>query len=354
MGGSALHSGQLFDTVLARYIDAGADEVRIVSGYASPEMCTRLLLAARDRGREITIRLVVGMTGYEGVTLDTHQGFLSVQAAPPDGSGRLGVQYVTGGVSVHSKLFIWMRGREPLGAWMGSANFTQNGFGVGFRAGRHHEIMIPTDVESALRYFDEIESQSLSIDHPEVENEIAIHNRPLPTSISIASSEGAQEPDEIERESVVLPLVALRASPETKRGEVHRRSGLNWGQRPEYNREPNQAYIPVPAQVRRMDFFPPKGVVFRVSTTDNKQFLMTVAQDNSKALETPQNNAFIGEYFRMRLGVANGAPVGPIDLSNFGSRFVVFYRVDDGDEEPTYIMDYSPEHDARGAEFYNL
>ena len=148
--------------MLARYIDAGADEIRVVSGYASPEMCTRLLLAARDRGREITIRLVVGMTGYEGVTLDTHQGFLSVQAAPPDGSGRLGVQYVTGGVSVHSKLFVWMRGREPLDAWMGSANFTQNGFGVGFRAGRHREIMIPTDVESALRYFDEIESQSLS------------------------------------------------------------------------------------------------------------------------------------------------------------------------------------------------
>jgi hypothetical protein len=317
-------------------------------------MCTRLLLAARERGRQIAIRLVVGMTGYEGVTLDTHEGFLSVQDAPPEGSGRLSVQYVTGGVSVHSKLFLWMKDGTPLGAWMGSANFTQNGFGIGSRGNRHHEIMIPVAVESALTYFVEVESQSISIEHPEVENEIAIHSRALPTSISIASSDGAQEPDEIERESVVLPLVALRASAETRRGEVHRRSGLNWGQRPEYNREPNQAYIPVPAQVRRMEFFPPKGVVFRVSTTDYKQFLMTVAQENSKALETPQSNTLIGEYFRMRLGVANGAPVGPIDLANFGSRFVVFYRVDDGDEEPTYIMDYSPEHDARGAEFYGL
>lgn len=354
MGRAALESAQLFDIVLTRYIEEGADEIRIVSGYASPEMCTRLLLVARGLRREITIRLVVGMTGYEGVTVDTHQGFLSVKHAPPEGSGHVSVQYVTGGVSVHSKLFIWMRDGEPLGAWIGSANFTQNGFGVGFRGARHREIMCPIDVESAIRYFNEIESQSIAIDHAEVENEIAIHNRPLPTSISIASSEGAQEPDEIERESVVLPLVALQASAQTRRGEVHRRSGLNWGQRPEYNREPNQAYIPVPAQVRRMDFFPPKGVVFRVSTTDNKQFLMTVAQDNSKALETPQNNAFIGEYFRMRLGVANGAPVGPIDLANFGSRFVVFYRVDDGDEEPTYIMDYSPEHEARGAAFYGL
>ncbi|MGA1826639.1 restriction endonuclease PLD domain-containing protein, partial [Microbacterium sp.] len=347
---SMLHSRGLFDEVLARYIDDGADEVRIVSGYASPEMCTRLLLTARDRGRRVRIRLVVGMTGYEGITLDTHEGLMSVQEEPPERAGSLAVQYVTDGLSVHSKLFIWLRASEPVGAWMGSANFTQNGFGVGFRGALHQEIMTPTDVASALAYFSEVESHSISIDHPEMENEIAIHNRPLPTSVSIASSDGTQAPDEIERESVVLPLVALGASAETQRGQVHRRSGLNWGQRPELNREPNQAYIPIPAEVRRTGFFPPKGVVFRVTTTDNKQFLMRVAQDNSKALETPQNNSHIGEYFRMRLGVPNGHPVGPIDLTRFGSRFVAFYRVDDGDEEPTYIMDYSPEHEARGSE----
>jgi hypothetical protein len=346
----------LFETVLTRYIERGADEVRIVSGYASPEMCTRLLLAAKEAKKQIKIRLIVGMTGFEGITTDTHKRLLNIQAQPPHGSGSVSIQYVTSGISVHSKLFVWLQGTKPLGAWMGSSNFTQNGFGVGFRADLHKEIMTTTDVESALHYYSAIDGVSIAIDHPDVENEITIHNRPLPTSVSVASSEGEaeHEPDFIERESVVLPLVALGASPLTARGQVHAKSGLNWGQRPEQNREPNQAYIPVPAEVRRMGFFPPKGVVFRVTTTDNKLLLMTVAQDNSKALETPQNNSLIGEYFRNRLGVANGAPVTLSDLQSFGSRFVAFYRIDDGDEEPSYIMDYAPEYEDRGADFYRV
>lgn len=30
---------------------------------------------------------IVGVTGHEGVTLDTQEGFLGVQNAPPEGSG---------------------------------------------------------------------------------------------------------------------------------------------------------------------------------------------------------------------------------------------------------------------------
>ncbi|MFB7884975.1 restriction endonuclease PLD domain-containing protein [Microbacterium sp. NPDC056057] len=349
-------SSDLFDTVLTRYIDRGATELRIVSGYASPEMCTRLLLAAKAKNKRLKIRLIVGMTGYEGITLDTHEGLLSVQNDPPEDAGSIEVSYVTSGISVHSKLFIWMQGNQPLGAWMGSSNFTQNGFGVGFRGSLHKEIMTTTDVETALAYFAAIEGVSIAIDHPDVENEITLHNRPLTTAASVASSEGEVEPDYLQAESVVLPLVALRSNPDTGtvRGQVHMKSGLNWGQRPEANREPNQAYIPVPAPIRRQGFFPPKGVVFRVTTTDNKLFLMKVAQEEGKALETPQNNSFLGEYFRGRLEVPNGEPVVLDDLLRSGGRFVAFYRIDEGDEEPTYVMDYSAEHEERGADTYKL
>jgi len=63
VGESALQSAQLFDAVLARYIEDDADEIRIVSGYASPEMCTRLLLAARERGR----KRLIAFQGVGGV-----------------------------------------------------------------------------------------------------------------------------------------------------------------------------------------------------------------------------------------------------------------------------------------------
>lgn len=160
--------------------------------------------------------------------------------------------------------------------------------------------------------------------------------------------------DYTENESVVLPLIVVRAGSGTPVGLVHRRSGLNWGQRPEEAREPNQAYIPVPIEIARSGFFPPSGVPFKVLTTDQKQFIMTVAQDNDKALETPQNNSLIGRYFRRRLGVPSGDPVFVEDLNEFGSRFVAFYRVDDHEEEWNYVMDYSPDQEERGSAFYGV
>lgn len=346
----------LFETVLHRYLEMGADEVRIVSGYASPEMCTRLLLAARRLRGRVLIRLVVGMVGFEGVTAETHAAFLDLQSKPPQDSGQLDVRYVAHGLSVHSKLLIWLRRNRPLDAWMGSANFTQNGFGVGYRGRKHREIMTPTDVGAALAYFDAVEDVSIEIAHPELGRAVEIRQPLLAdlrrgrTSAAILRSISAGS------ESVTLPLVALRDSPGTARGQVHARSGLNWGQRPEHRRDPNQAYIPIPAEVRRaVDFFPPRAVVFRVVTTDDQLLLMAVAQDDGKALHTTQDNGLLGEYFRRRLDVPDGARVDVADLNRFGSRFVTFYRVDDeSEEEPTYVMDYSPEQEARGAEFYRV
>jgi len=143
----------------------------------------------------------------------------------------------------------------------------------------------------------------------------------------------------VEAEHVILPLVM-------KNGNVHLRSGLNWGQRP--GREPNQAYIPVPSTIAQLGFFPPRGVQFLVLTDDDRAIIMVVAQDGNKALESPQGNHLIGEYFRNRLGVANGAPVTAADLARFGSRFVKFYKTDD----ESYFMEFSPSVEREGEDVY--
>ena len=116
------------------------------------------------------------------------------------------------------------------------------------------------------------------------------------------------------------------------------RSGLNWGQRPEEHREPNQAYIHLPSPVYKTSFFPPKTVTFTVLTDDSKTLICTRAQEKyGKAIHTPQNNSLIGEYFRNRLGVANGAPITIEDLHRYGRTDVDFYKID----EETYYMDFS-------------
>ena len=112
-------------------------------------------------------------------------------------------------------------------------------------------------------------------------------------------------------------------------------SGLNWGQRD--GRDRNQAYIPLKAEIYNTSFFPPNTVHFTINTDDNKTLIATRAQDNGKAIHTPQNNSLIGEYFRMRLGLPNGAFITKDDLLSYGRTDVDFYKIDD----ETYYMDFS-------------
>ncbi|MEI7485483.1 MAG: hypothetical protein WCK13_12300 [Ignavibacteriota bacterium] len=45
----------------------------------------------------------------------------------------------------------------------------------------------------------------------------------------------------------------------------------------------------------------------------------------------------MGEYFRNRINVANGAPVSTQDLLDYGRTDATFYKIDD----ETYFMDFS-------------
>ena len=124
-----------------------------------------------------------------------------------------------------------------------------------------------------------------------------------------------------------LPLV-------TQRGDVHWHAGLNWGQRG--GRNPDQAYIPVPAAVARSGFFPPRSIRFLVRTDDGKQFVCSVAQDGDKAIHTPDDNSLLGRYFRKRLGVPSGEAVTLAHLAAYGRRTVTMCRL--GAEE--YLLDF--------------
>lgn len=64
-------------------------------------------------------------------------------------------------------------------------------------------------------------------------------------------------------------------------------------------------------------------------TDDGHQLILRVQQEGNKAITTPLSNAQIGEYFRNRLGLANGAYVWKKDLEAYGRTDVTFYKLDD-------------------------
>lgn len=115
---------------------------------------------------------------------------------------------------------------------------------------------------------------------------------------------------------------------------VPNRSGLNWGQRA--GRNPNQAYLPVSAEDQRSGFFPEVGEEFSVECDDGVVLRLVRAQQNGKALETPDNNALLGEYFRARLGVRPGYPVALRHLYEYGRTTVDIFRGRAGE----YLLDF--------------
>ena len=74
-----------------------------------------------------------------------------------------------------------------------------------------------------------------------------------------------------------------------------------------------------------------------VVTDDHHTLQLRVEQQNDKAITTPASNALLGEYFRNRLGLANGAYIHAGDLNNYGRSDVTFIKIDD----EHYYMDFS-------------
>ena len=130
---------------------------------------------------------------------------------------------------------------------------------------------------------------------------------------------------------IFLPLVSGKGD----KIRVPSRSGLNWGQRPSRNQ--NQAYIAIPADIQRSNFFPDIGVSFNVKCDDDFEMLMVRAQQNGKALHTNPNNALLGEYFRKRLDLKSGSLIILQHLISYGRFDVKFEKID----IHNYILDFS-------------
>lgn len=130
---------------------------------------------------------------------------------------------------------------------------------------------------------------------------------------------------------VTLPLTTKLKGDEI----VPYSSGLNWGQRE--NRNPDQAYISIPAPERRSGFFPQIGVEFDILCDDGFLIKCVRAQQNGKALQSKPENSILGAYFRMRLGLASGDFVVVTNLYKYGRTSVdIHKRVD-----KPYFLDFS-------------
>jgi len=316
-----LISNDLFDNVLAGPMLDGGGELCVVSGFATAAMAFRHMQYAKEKERDIKVRLLVGMCPSAGMPVSNHHGFKKL--VEDDFRDRFECSYIAKPPAVHSKTYVWLQDGTPACGFTGSANYTQTAFGK-----KQREIMTPCDPVAAYDYYQSLLSDAIYCTHNSVDDLISVYRE---QSEKHETSESETLPPEVSGlERVKVSLLA-------RDGEVPSTSGLNWGQRT--GRDPNQAYLSLKSDVYNAGFFPERKAHFTVLTDDGKVIICSRAQDHGKGIHTPHNNALLGEYFRNRLGLASGAVVVADDLRRYGRSDVHFYKIDD----ETYYMDFSTE-----------
>jgi hypothetical protein len=314
---------ELYKKVLLDPLERKADELKIVSGYATSAMAVRHLLG--NQGFKLSV--LVGMCPRDGITITNHRGFVNLVN---DSGSRFRCHYQCGRPT-HTKLYVWYSNGKPVEAYIGSANYTQHAFVLNVQ----NEAFAECDPMLADKYYRQQLGHAMDCLMPDIEKSVPIVRGTKPAiaagarELFVPKSSIAFDSGNVVVTSVELPLYSTRT------GRVPKSSGLNWGQRESRNR--NQAYIAVPVPVQRTHFFPPLAVRFNVATDDGEMFEMSVAQMDGKAIETPSSNADIGAYFRRRLGLQSGAFVQDADLDKYGRRTVTFTKFDD----ENYYMDFS-------------
>lgn len=318
----------LFEKALIEPVRSlNANKLYIVSGYATALMAMRHLEYVKGLKKNISIRLIVGMSPQDGIEKNNHLAFVDLQSV------KFGIDfkcnYVINRPAVHSKVYAWYKDSEPVSGFIGSANYTQNAFSNSMR-----EALSDENPVLCLDYYNRLSGETVNCEASNIYELVNIFERKIISHEPVAEFLTETEAATAMSEKVIgLPKVTLTLL--DRKGQVPARSGLNWGQRD--GRELNQAYINIPAEIGRSGFFPERHEQFTIVTDDDKQIICVRAQDGGKGLESALNNSLLGEYFRNRLGLSNGAFVSVDDLLNYGRTNVDFYKID----EENYYMNFS-------------
>lgn len=328
MTGSQLITDNLFERVLLEPARRGARELFVLSGYASASMVTKHFeVVSKELAVDLAIDLHIGMSGRDGLSRNT---LLGLQSIPRQIGGRtFNCSLSVRGASNHSKIYVWCDEKGPKEAYLGSSNYTQLGFGISATALTHKEVCVEVDPLAGFDYVMSSAKGGISFRSPDIAEFIDLYDDRVISDLGAEEGAHSAAP----KEFVELPLVIIRGP---DNGEVHEKSGLNWGQRE--GRNPDQAYIPIPSTTAKTKFFPERGVHFQVTTDDGEAFICTVAQEGDKALETPSDNSILGKYIRMKLGLPSGTFIEKKHLQSFGSNLVRVFK----DSDDCYRLSFQP------------
>ncbi len=300
---------ELFQQILIDpAVNKNVNRLQIVSGYVTAGMAIKhmgdlqkYLEERKPKDREMNIDVIVGMGKRDGINRAQHH---ALQRLVNENHVDINFtcRYSTAGYPVHAKTYCWLENGMPHDAFLGSANYTLTGFVQG-----QIESMTNADGMSIVKFYDEMKKNSIDClaDDDQINAYINFYDK---------ENKAKQE------RSITISLLEKRT------GKTPEKSGINWGHREARN--PDQAYLSIPAKIYKGDFFPLRNQDFTVITDDGQTFLMVRAQDDGKALHTPQNNSIIGKYLRERMELKPGTYVKKEHLMKYGRTDITFSKID--------------------------
>lgn len=321
-------------------LDMGCTSLKIITGYTDIECIYRHLINLSDmkKKKSFSIDMILGMTNSNGLSerkhKDIHRLITSIKrnSEMPDFICR----YKVRGTDIHSKVYIWLKDRQPVLAFCGSANYSMNAFF------KRRECMTDCDSIEAENYFESLVPDTLLATDPSVKDTITFSKkREMDTEIDTYNLENLTW--EMFKEK--MPLDTCKISLLTADGkETGHGSGLNWGIRPNgTKRDRDQAYIPYNAKDKKEGFFPLKNdpqtknnPLFKVVPHGFPPFFMRIAQAGNKGIHTAESNALLGQFFREKLGVPSGTFITKQMLEQYGKTYVVFKKY----ENDIYVLDF--------------
>ena len=328
-----MHYDDLLERTLIAPFHRGCDHLMVASGYATAAFANRHIEAIRQPHRCFEISLFVGMFPATGSIEINHRAFKQLQSiySGAESGGRFECRYNSAPRLNHSKVYVWLKDNVPETAFVGSANYSANGFD-----GQQQEVLAEVDPMAAYAYVNGLwQEDCLLCDSQRADDRVAIAK----SKDSLRRGPGVVK--HFEETPALSDLQSVSLSLIDEKGDVPSRSGLNWGQRDGRNRD--QAYIAIPRDVRVSGFFPLIKHPFSVLTDDNEILLCVAAQPKKKgdvigaAIQTTNDNSHLGRYFRRRLGLSSGEYVTSHHLNAYGRSDVVFRKIDD----ENYLLEFS-------------
>lgn len=300
-----------------------SDQLFIVSGYASAIFARRHLKDVLVHSPELTINLIVGMSGKR----NDHLAFVQLHDEFKD---RFKGYYYDESPQVHCKVYGWFHGNTSVEGFAGSANYSQYGF---FENQQRNQLSHESP-ELIRDLYEELLPKSVYIP------DSAVH---LPVGHEPVLALGDVQPGQVLWE---VPDVRVRISFLDEQGNLPY-TPLNWGIRLEKvvkkgvvtykKRAANQAYLSLIKDSTKVGFLPPRAIRFTMVTDDGQSFDCVRAQDGDKAIHTTDDNSILGKYLRGRFGVPDGEVITKEHLLKYGRTDFSIEKLD----EETFLLDLS-------------